>query len=43
MEATVFVPSESETKSDGSGFTPMLFDKFGETLMCTSIHGVRTH
>ena len=30
MEATVFVPSDLETKSDGSGFTPMLFDKFGE-------------
>ena len=34
MEATVFLPSNSEIKSDGSGFTPMLFDKFGELLMC---------
>jgi hypothetical protein len=34
METTVFVPSDSEIKRDGSGFTPMLFDRFGDLLMC---------
>jgi hypothetical protein len=34
IDATVFVPSDSEVKLDGSGFTPMLFDKFSELFMC---------